>query len=451
MSANKPVWHLPAHELKSIVRSHLAQTRSETEIRRWFDPLDFTVRSQPFTLVIGFPHAFFHDPFIAAFQTDFEQAVADTLGSATALRYACPQPGGSTTAQHVSLVAPRKHTPPTNGSDSYTFENFLTNKKNYFPYASAREAIAAPGKKYNPLVLSGGSGTGKTHLLKAMAQAFRDRFPEQKILYFTIDDLHTFYKEAGGDMARSSLIASHLLLIDDLQSLQLYNYLQTELLLIFNAQYEQSGQLAFACRGKLPECGFLEPTLLSRLEWGLMVHLKTPDLELRVQYLHTANQKKRLGLSRRHILLLGQHFKDFRYLQGVITKLCAYKELISPELNDEALFQIIGSLDSSKPTAVSPEHIFTIVATHFGITYQDLRGARRLRSIVFARQIAMALCRSELGLSYPQIGRLFGGRDHTTVMHGIKKVQKLQKINHETNTLFNTLKHQCHSLAEQHP
>lgn len=448
MSESTPVWHLPAHELQSIVRSHLAQLRSETELRRWFDPLEFTVYSQPFTVCIDFPHSFFHEPFAEQFQRDFEHAVTSSLGSIAALRYNCPSL--ETTPQHrcPALSAP----PPSeafNGGTAYSFDTFLTNKKNYFPYASALEMIAAPGRKYNPFVVSGDSGTGKTHLLKAMGQRFRENFPGHTPLYFNIDDLHTFYKEAGGDIARNSLFAANLLLIDDLQSLQTHTYLQKELLLVFNTLYEHNKQLAFACRGKLPECGFMDPTLLSRLEWGLMVHLKAPDLELRVQYLQKTNHKQQLGLSRRHILLLGQHFKDFRYLHGVLTKLGAYKELISPELNDEALFQIIGSLDSSKPAGVSPDHIFKIVATHFNISVDDLRGQSRLRAITSPRQIAMALCRSELGLSYPQIGRLFGGRDHATIMHGIKKVQKLQKDKHEMNTLMNTLKHQCHDLASE--
>ncbi|MGM0645331.1 MAG: DnaA ATPase domain-containing protein [Thermodesulfobacteriota bacterium] len=450
MSESTPVWHLPAHELQSIVRSHLAQLRSENEIRRWFDPLEFTVHTQPYRLCIGFPHSFFHEPFAEYFQRDFEHAVTASLGSTAALCYDCPSL--ETTPQNRSVALVTSPLPGgSNGGTAYSFDNFLTNKKNYFPYASAREVIAAPGRKYNPFVVSGDSGTGKTHLLKAMGQSLRENSTGHKALYLTIDDLHTFYKEAGGDMARSKLLASNLLLIDDLQSLQAYTYLQNELLLVFNTLYEQNRQLAFACRGKLPECGFLDPTLLSRLEWGLMVHLKPPDLELRVQYLQKTNHQQQLGLSRRHILLLGQYFKDFRYLHGVLTKLGAYKELISPELNDEALFQIIGSLDSSKPIGVSPDHIFEIVATHFNISVEDLRGNSRMRAITSPRQIAMALCRSELGLSYPQIGRLFGGRDHTTIMHGIKKIHKLQKDKHEMNTLINTLKQQCHTLASQDP
>jgi len=179
------------------------------------------------------------------------------------------------------------------------------------------------------------------------------------------------------------------------------------------------------------------------LGWGLIVTLKEPDLEIRVGYIQRQCRTKRLTLSKDQILTLAQRFTDFRYLQGILLKLFAFKELVKKDLSEKDFQHILSNTEEKATDDLTPKKIMGVVSEHFNIRVADMTGTKRHQQIAQARQVAMFLCRQMLNTSYPALGRAFGGKDHSTVLYSVKKVKQLQDDNYELKQLLKTLKTKC--------
>jgi chromosomal replication initiator protein len=432
--------------LKETLREHLRQTCSDQELRQWFDPLQVALGDDERILRVIFPHAFFADWFSENVQGKFEEQLSHFLGNGYRIAYRRPHVKGLPAPMPVRAEGTKIDFP---FSRQYTFEHFLTNKKNYFPLASAREVAKQNHVQYNPFVICGGNGTGKTHLLKAVANELCKTRDKEDIFVGGVEELHhTYATRHRGDVlaARRSLCERHCLLLDDLQLLRDYPDLQEELVILFNAFYDNKKQMVFCCSDRLAAQQFLQPKLKSRLEWGLIVYLKEPDLDVRVKYIQHTCREKKLPLGKEKMLTLAQSFTDFRNLQGILLKLGAFKDLVQQEIDDKDFERILSHSEDAPHGSVEPERIIAAVADHFGLGREDLVGSKRHQNIVQARQVAMYLCRHLVHCSYPTLGRIFGGKDHSTAMYAVKKVEKMQSDNKETKQLLNELKKQCLSL-----
>lgn len=429
--------------MKQSLRKHLLQTSSNDDLARWFDPLHFEYDEENKRLTVGFPHAFFAKWFENEIQDRFEAQLNLFLGNGYLVSYRDAGSQDRPTGVQASEVVKRIDFPF--GQES-TFDTFLINKKNYFPIASAKEVAKQSASLFNPFIICGPGGSGKTHLLKSVGNEISKKYDYSTIFMGTMDELNSLYNvQFRGDSirARSHLFEYDFLFIDDFQKIKEYPHFQKELVNIFNHFYDNKKQMVFACRDKVTSYDFLEDSLQSRLGWGLIVTLKEPDLEIRVGYIQRQCRIKRLTLSKEQILTLAQRFADFRYLQGILLKLFAFKELVKKELTQKDFEHILSNTEEKATDDLTPKKIMSVVSEHFNIHVKDLTGTKRHQQIAQARQIAMFLCRQMLNTSYPALGRAFGGKDHSTVLYSVKKVKQLQEDDYDLKQLLKTLKQKC--------
>ena len=420
------------------VDAALERAFSPEELGRWRSSLGLAVEGD--VLTVRFPHMYFADWFESHARQRFEDALRDT---GLTLAYECRDGGRPRTLREAP--APAQALPFGSG---FVFDNFLVNTKNYFPMASAQEVALSREAPYNPFVLCGESGSGKSFLLRAIANA-RAENGRDGIHVACIEDMHELY--ASRTDARKFLQSMRFLAVDDLQEIERYPYLQGELLALFDHFHLHRKQMVFACSGKVAGFTFLTPKLRSRLEWGLTVTLKAPDLDIRTQYVQARCRERRLDLPKDRVLLLAQRFPDLRNLEGCLLKLWAYRELVHDQISDEEFDNILNYLDDRSVTSLSVEQVLDAVCGHFGLTPEQVLSSGRRQDLVFARQVAMFLCRRHLGLSFPELGRAFGGRDHSTALYSCRKIEQLQKDDKSIKSMLQALTEKCLAMNQTSP
>jgi chromosomal replication initiator protein len=427
--------------LKNDFRQHLARTCPEQDLRRWFDPLDISAGEADQTCCVVFPHAYFAAWFEASAKELFERQLAKYLGPGHTVHYRTrgTRPGAPVQPADAAVATdfPYGH--------RFAFETFLANEKNAFPLALAREVSRGGEVRYNPFLVCGPSGSGKTHLLRAMANAVSKNQPGTRIFFGSVADLQALYADQRRlrPEIRAELSSHDWFFIDELTDIARAPDLEPELLGVFNDFHDAGRQMVFSSRERAASCDFLDPTFRSRLEWGLMVHLKAPDLSIRTKFVEQVSKDKRLSLSREQILTLAGRFEGFRRLEGVLLRLEAFRQHAGGELSEAEFSRHIRLSEDKKAPELSPERIIGVCAEHFAIPARDIVGAGRKKELVFARQAAMTLCRSLLGLSYPALGKVFGGKDHSTVLYSIRKFQQILDDNQDTKILFRQLSKKC--------
>lgn len=427
---------------KQALREHLLQTSSEQELNRWFDPLDVDIVPAERRATVLFPHAFFARWFETTIQEKFEAQLNAFLGGEYTIRYKTPA-GNGEGGKHIETSTKAVGFP---FDSQFIFESFLVNKKNYFPLASAREVTKQTGTLFNPFIICGDNGSGKSHLLRAIANEISKKADPASVLLLSMDELKNLYSTTfSGDVfrARNHIFSHDYLFLDDFQQIQKYDGMQQELIIIFNHFSEKKKQMVFCCQGKISSHEYMDPVLLSRLEWGLMVTLKQPDLEIRIDYVREQAKLKKIPLTKEQILTLAQRFKDFRYLQGILIKLVAFRELVRKDLSKRDFEHILNNTEEKTAETLKTEHVIALVADHFGVSIKEIKGSKRHAHIAHARQISMYLCKKLLSISYPALGRTFGGKDHSTVLYSVKKIEQIREDDHTLNSLLKELKKKC--------
>ncbi|MFV0422993.1 DnaA ATPase domain-containing protein [Oleidesulfovibrio sp.] len=432
--------------LKKALRQHFRQSCTEQDLHQWFDPLEILLADEK-RLEVRFPHPFFAQWFSIQVQDRFEAELNLYMGDGYTVDYSI----------RCGRMAPTSPTPPPAISKKltapygreYTFETFISNKRNFFPVASAREVARRDEEiRYNPFVICGPAGSGKTHLLRAIANDLSKTVDKKYIYLGTVDDLGTLATSSLPLSTRKALENCRYLLIDDLHRLRELPQMQEELTSLFNSFYDSRKQMVFTCPGKLAELDFMDAGLRSRLEWGLIVTLKSPDLEVLVKFIQRQCKLYKLQLNKEHIFTLAQRFRDFRHLQGVLNRLTAYRDLVNRAISDSDFEQVLSHTEARAGRPLSADRILALCAGHFSLPVKDITGDKRHQKVVLARQIAMFLCRELMGSSYPALGRIFGGKDHSTAMYAVKKIQKMIDSDRTTKQLVTDLKKQCLSGSE---
>ena len=318
----------------------------------------------------------------------------------------------------------------TNLVSKYYFENFIIGNSNRFAHAAALAVAEAPAKVYNPLFLYSASGLGKTHLMHAIGNRIVSNNPQLKVLYISSE---TFTNELINSIQNNSMEAFRnkyrnidVLLIDDIQFLRKKESTQEEFFHTFEALHRADKQIIISSDRKPSELDTLEERLTSRFGWGLIADIQPPDLETRMAILHSMAANDGHDFPKDVILLMASSItKNIRELEGAYTKVIAFahfnKAPISVDLTKKALIDF--NLDSAQKI-ISVDAIQQMVASKFKIKKDDFLAKKRTRNVAFPRQIAMYLCRELTDYSLPRIGDLFGGRDHTTVIHACEKISK---------------------------
>ena len=312
----------------------------------------------------------------------------------------------------------------------YTFDSFVIGNSNRFAHAAALAVAEVPAKVYNPFFIYGGVGLGKTHLMHAIGHRILQIHPESKVLYissekFTNDFINAIMS-GHPDSFRNRYRNIDVLLIDDIQFLAKKEQTQEEFFHTFNAMHEANKQIIISSDRPPKDIPTLEDRLRSRFEWGLTTDIQSPDLETRIAILRKKALLENISMPNDVIVYISSRIdNNIRELEGAFNRVNAYAFLNRSPINiDLAMDALKDLFPKEKASQVTPIKIQEAVANHFKIKIDDLNSKRRTRNVTVPRQLAMYLCRELTDLSLPKIGELFGGRDHTTVIHAYEKVNR---------------------------
>jgi chromosomal replication initiator protein len=327
----------------------------------------------------------------------------------------------------------------------YTFENFIIGSNNRFAHAAAIAVYENPGIKYNPLFIYGGVGLGKTHLMQAIGNAMYQANNEIKIVYCTgevfANELVSAIMTDKNELFRKKYRNIDLLLIDDIQFLAGKEKCQEEFFHTFNTLFESGKQIVLTSEKPPKEIPLLEDRLKTRFEMGLSVDIQTPDYETRLAILKKKAEQERYVISDDILIKIATRVKsNIRELEGVFNKLVAYTSFTNNELTDAVVENTIESILVKNTKVITSTLIMQVVCKFFNIKVQDMTSNKRSNNVAFPRQIAMYLCRELANMSFPNIGKDFGGRDHSTVLHAYSKITNEYNNNSETRDLIEDIK-----------
>ena len=408
------------------VLSQLKGELSETTIATWFDELE-AVDIQGNTFILhcsndfkkGYIESLFMKNIKASlhdiFSTDFEVKILDDL-------------------DYAELKDNRPHRQSERfTSAEFTFETFVVGPSNKLAYAASVSVAEHPAQNYNPLLIYGDSGLGKTHLIYAIANVIRRNDPKAKIVYIKGDDFINEFIElirAGrGNEFRAKYREADLLLVDDVQFVAGKEQVQNEFFHTFNTLYESGKQIVLTSDRPPSEMTLLDDRLRTRFEWGLLADVTPPDFETRLAIVKNKAALLGMDLPDKIAVYIAQNVTaNVRQLEGTINKILAYKDLLGSDTDEETVTRAIQDmLRRSNEYVPTPDTILRYICKLYGLEETVIRGQQRIRDAVQARQIAMYLIRSMTNLSLDEIGKQFDDRDHSTVLYSIQQVEKKMK------------------------
>ena len=419
----------------------------------WFTPIHLE-RIEDSTAQLGVPNKFFGDWLSQHYGTLLAEAVSAARGGEeTAITFVIfhkqatkqPENSGSTAAtsrQNIGSRAKRG----IQLNPKYTFKNFVVGAGNQFSHAACMAVAEQPAKAYNPLFIYGETGLGKTHLLNAIGNYVAER-TDLRIAYltteqFTNEVINSIRYDKMMDL-RKRYRHIDMLMIDDIQFLAGKERTQEEFFHTFNALYEAHKQLVLSSDRFPKDMPDIEERLRSRFEWGLIADLQPPDVETRIAILRKKSEDEGVTLPEDVIQFLATTMKsNIRELEGSLVRLGAYASLTGQTITLEMAKSVLRDLIGTKKKIVSMDDIQETVGARFHVKIADLKSRRRSKTLVHPRQIAMYLCRELTDSSYPEIGRQFGGKDHTTIIHACKQVIKAKDSDSALSATLDSLREQ---------
>ena len=413
-------------DIWSMVLTRLREELSETTIKTWFDETS-VVALEGNDLVLHCSNAFKRSNIQDRFLPSIEASLRDIFSSDMTVRLLDDD--------GLRRYQDKESEKPTSLMESgeFTFETFIVGPSNRLACSAARAVADAPGQHYNPLFIYGDSGRGKTHLLYAIAHVIRGKLPSAKILYIKGDEFINDYIEtvrSGRAMNefRIKYREADLMLVDDIQFVAGKVETQNEFFHTFNALYESKKQIVLTSDRPPQEMAQLDDRLRTRFEWGLMADVQPPVLETRVAILK--NKAAQLGFILPDDIahyIAGKITANVRQLEGTVKKIKAFKDLDGIEITTDAVDRAIQDMSKSSEFIITPDTIIREICRYFRLEEDQIKGQSRSRDSLNARQIAMYLIRRMTSLSLDDNGKVFGGRDHSTVINSINKVERKMK------------------------
>ena len=326
----------------------------------------------------------------------------------------------------------------------YTFESFIVGASNQFAHAAAMAVAEQPSKSYNPLFLYGGVGLGKTHLMQAIGHTLKRRNPSMRLTYISAEK---FTNEVIASIRLERMAAFRdrfrnmdVLMVDDIQFIATRERTQEEFFHTFNALYDQQKQIVISSDCPPKEISSIEERLRSRFEWGLIADIQPPDLETKIAILQKKAESERVQVPDDVAEYIARAIKsNVRELEGALIRLMAYASLTGAVINLPTAQQVLKNIIETQDKKVTIEQIQKRVGEHFGLRAQDLKVRSNSKQIAFPRQVAMFLVKQLTSASLPEIGRQFGGKHHTTVLHSINKISNLRQSDKDLNKTINRL------------
>jgi len=410
----------------SQIKPRLAQLVSEDNFRTWIDPIRFLDCAEGVCSIV-IPNAFFRDWIVDNFEPLLKGLLKELTRGDVRIEYLLEKEGAKIEKKSVAL---KKPVVSDLFKPKYTFENFVVGSSNQFANAACLAVANNPGKVYNPLFVYGGVGLGKTHLLNAIGNFLLSHraMNGNRICYVTAEEftnelVNSLRFEKMEDF-RNRFRKMDVLLIDDIQFIAGKERTQAEFFHTFNALYDNTKQIVVTSDKFPGEIPNFEERLRSRFEWGLIADIQPPDLETKVAILNKKAEAENVMLPQDVAFYLASNIEhNIRVLEGSLIRLSAFASLHNVPVSMDLAKEVMGHIIKDKKKEITIDMIIKEVAAHFSVKASDMKSAKRVKSIMTPRQIAIYLGRKLTNSSLVSIGEKFGGKDHATVIHSIKKIE----------------------------
>jgi len=422
-------------------QTNLKHVLSEQTYNTWIDPLKFLGATND-TIVLEVPSSFFQKWVTDKYLAMIKEAISAISSKSWQIEFhiaeAKPEP--------VQEPKPEKETKSTKDKDKdkekdkktefisnlnpkYTFESFVCGASNQFAYAASQAVANKPASNYNPLFIYGGVGLGKTHLVNAIGNQILAKNQKAKICYYSsekfMNEMINCLRYKKMEEFRNKFRKMDLLLIDDIQFMAGKEATQEEFFHTFNALYESHKQIVVTSDKFPKDIPGLEERLRSRFEWGLIADIQPPDIETKIAILKKKSDLHQVNLPDDVALFLATGANsNIRELEGMLIRLEAFASLTGNEITLSMAREVMKDIIVEKTRDITVEMIQKNVAEHFRIKVSELKSDKRIKTLVVPRQIAIYICRELTKASYPEIGDKFGGKDHSTIIHSVKKIEK---------------------------
>jgi chromosomal replication initiator protein len=413
------------------VLDRLEQFIDRTEYVTWFAPTRFLAQKGE-TLDVSVPSQRFVEAIRDRYGSQI-RSILDELspnGAPLQIRFV-PDAGGQGDIPLAATAAPAPADHPQSVfNPRYRFETFVVGKSNELAFAASKSISENPSGSFNPLFIYGGAGLGKTHLIQAVGQQIRESNPKKKVVYMSADSLVTeivtSIRYDRMQQFRDRYRTIDALLLDDIQFLAGKERTQEEFFHTFNALYEAQKQIVFTSDAQPKDIPTLEERLRSRFEWGLIADIQPPDLETKVAILRKKAEEKRNELPHEVALFIAERVRsNIRELEGHLNRVAAFASLTGNRVTIELAKEALKDLLSKEDKPITAPEILKVVAAHYGIKVSDLKSKSNARPISYPRQVAMYMCKELTDLSYPEIGKIFNNKHHSTVMYSVEKIDQL--------------------------
>jgi len=425
-------------------------SRIETKVNRhsfytWFRPTTLLEDSGE-RITIRVPNGLFRDWLTKHYTGVIKEAVTEVEREGMQVAFVIDGETGTAVEKQTKKPGPDTPItgpPPRGLSPRYTFSSFVVGSSNQFAHAASVAVAEAPSRSYNPLYLYGGVGLGKTHLMHAIGQYLLDHSPSLKLTYISSERfMNEMINAVRYDRVlefRERYRTMDVLLVDDVQFLAGKQGTQTEFFHTFNSLYDAQKQIIISSDCPPHEIPTLEERLRSRFEWGLIADIQPPDLETKIAILKKKAEAEAVPLADDVALYIAGRIKsNIRELEGSLIRLLAYASLTGSKISLSLAQDVLRNTLERDDRPVSIDMIQKFIANYYQLRVSDLKSRNSSKSVAFPRQIAMFLCKTLTNASLPQIGKSFGGKHHSTVIHSIRKIETLCKNDQEFHTLVNS-------------
>ena len=420
------------------VRGKIRRKIGEALFKSWFKPLSL-IRYESDVLILGVPNNFVRTRLIEEYHDLIKLTWKQHNKKIKSVEIVLTKDGSvKEDNSKPKEIKNKKQTSisPTISAEldqRFTFSNFIVGKPNELAFAAARRVAESQNVPFNPLFLYGGVGLGKTHLMHAIAHEIKKRNPERRVIYLSAEKFMYHFIKAlrfkDTVSFKEQFRTVDVLMIDDVQFISGKDSTQEEFFHTFNALVDQNRQLIISADKSPQDLEGIEERMRSRLGWGLVADIHPLNYELRLSILQAKEEKLQVNISQSVLEFLAHKItSNVRELEGALNRISAYSSLVGKEITLDMTQEVLRDLLRSSQRKVNIEQIQKKVSEHFNVKMSDMSSARRSRTVVRPRQIAMYLSKSLTSRSLPEIGRRFGNRDHTTVIHAVKKVEELRNI-----------------------
>ena len=437
---------LTAEGVWNEVSGRLREALNENTFSNWFGQVGATEITDS-ELVLAVPNDFTRDWIDGHFLDLIGAALAEVAGERAVRLEVAEQPAKPRRPEPAAEPSVRGHSIQTGiGMNAkYTFDSFVIGSSNRFAHAAALAVAEAPAQAYNPLFIYGGTGLGKTHLLQAIAQYVGEHPGSLSVRYVTsetfMNDFINSLRDKRIEGFKQPYRTYDLLLVDDVQFFEHKERIQEEFFHTFNSLYESGSQIVMSSDRPPRDIATLEERLRSRFEWGLITDIQPPDLETRIAILRKRVQADNINADPQVLTFIASRVStNIRELEGALTRVVAFCSLTGRPMTEELAQDVLKDVfPQGDLPQVTIERIQEIISERFSLSLDELCGDKRSQNIVYPRQVAMYLSRELTDSSLPKIGKEFGGRDHTTVMHANAKIQRMIKADRSVYNLVQEL------------